>query len=146
MAAPPRDDGGRVEPHDDPDIPGDAWVIRHIIPMQLVRHEDLPGRRRLSKSAFSPSSKRRDPYQGMSVDLLQPILDAGLSPIGIREDKYEASVRLRVADLRGLGLQVAPDPMPGNPFHAAVWGVKEGAGKRLVKLCEWVDKPEDVVE
>jgi hypothetical protein len=146
MAAPPRDDEGRVKPHDDPDIHGDAWVVRHIIPDWLHAHPELPGRRRLSRAAFSPSSKRRDPYQGMSVDLLQPILDAGLSPIDMREDKYEASVRLRVADLRSLGLRVGPEPIRANPYHASVWGVTKGAGRHLVKLCQWVDKPDDVVD
>jgi hypothetical protein len=81
----------------------------------------------------------------MSVDLLQPILDAGLSPTDRKGDKYEAIVRLRVWDLRSIGLQVGPDPLPTNPFHAAVWGIKESARKQLMRLYEWVDKPDDVV-
>ena len=105
----------------------------------------MPGARRLSSAAFSPSSKRYDPYQGMSVDLLQPMLDAGLSPTDRKRDRYEAIVQLRVRDLRSIGLQVGPDPLDTNPFHAAVWGIKEGARKRLMKVYEWVDKPNDVV-
>jgi hypothetical protein len=81
----------------------------------------------------------------MSVDLLQPMLDAGLSPTDRKGDKYEAIVQFRVRNLRSIGLQVGPDPLPSNPFHAAVWGVKEGRRKRLIKLYEWLDKPNDVV-
>jgi hypothetical protein len=50
-----------------------------------------------------------------------------------------------VRELRAIGLQVGSDPRDINPFHAAVWGVKETVRKRLVKLYEWVDKPGDVV-
>jgi hypothetical protein len=146
MAAPPRDDVGRVIPHDDPDIPGDAWVIRYIIPGWLVPHEDLPDRRRLSSAAFGRSSKRLDHYQSMSVDILQPMLDDGITPADRKGEKYEAIVKLQVADLRGLGLQVGPDPMPDNPYHTGVWRVTGGVGKRLAKLCQWVDKPDDVVD
>lgn len=74
------------------------------------------------------------------------MLDAGLSPIDRKGNRYEAIVRLRVQDLRSIGLQVGPDPLDTNPFHAEVWGIKEGARKRLAKLYEWVDKPDDVVE
>ncbi len=144
--APPRDNEGRVQPHDDLDIPPDAFVLRYIGREWLKPHPDLPDRRRLSSGAFSPSSKRLDPYQGMSVDLLQPMLDAGISPTDRKGDKYEAIVKLRVADLRQLSLLVGPDPRPSNPFHAAVWGIKKDTAKKnLRKLSEWVDKPEDVV-
>jgi hypothetical protein len=145
MGAPPRDSEGRVVPHDDADIPGDAYVLRYIVSAWLKPHQSVPGLRRLSSAAFSPSSKRHDLYQGMSVDLLQPMLDAGLSPTDRMGDKYEAIVQLRVRDLRSIGLQVGSDPLLGNPFHAAVWGVKEGTRKRLIKLYEWLDKPDDVV-
>jgi hypothetical protein len=97
------------------------------------------------EGSVQPSSKRYDPYQGMSVDLLQPMIDAGLPPTGRKGEKHEAVVRLRVQDLRDVGLQVGPDPSDSNPFHAGVWGVKEGASKQLMKLYEWVDKPDDVV-
>jgi hypothetical protein len=145
MAALPRDSEGRVVPHDDGDIRGDEYVLRYIVPHWLKGHPSWPSQRRLSSAAFSPSSRRHDPYQGMSVDLLQPILDAGLSPTDRKGDKYEAIVRLRVWDLRSIGLRVGPDPLPTNPFHAAVWGIKESARKRLMRLYEWVDKPDDVV-
>jgi hypothetical protein len=81
----------------------------------------------------------------MSVELLQPMLDAGLSPTDRKGDRYEAIVRLRVWDLRSIGLQVGPDPLLTNPFHAAVLGVKESARKRLVRLYQWFDKPDDIV-
>ena len=145
MGAPPRDSDGRVVPHDDTDIPEDAYVLRNIVPDWLKSDSKLPGRRRLSSAAFSPSSKARDPYQGMSVDLLQPMLDAGLPPTGGKGAKHEAVVRLRVGELRRIGLRIGPDPRDTNPFHAAVWGVKKGTKTKILKLCEWVDKPDDVV-
>ena len=145
MGAPPRDSDGRVVPHDDADILGDEYVLRYIVPDWLKPHSSLPGWRRLSSAAFSPSSKRYDPYQGMSVDLLQPMLDAGLPPTGRKGQAHEAVVRLLVRDVREIGLQVGSDPLDTNPYHAAVWGVKEGARKRLMKVYEWVEKPDDVV-
>jgi hypothetical protein len=82
----------------------------------------------------------------MSVDLLQPMQDAGISPIDRKGDKYEGIVRLRVRDVRSIGLKVGPDPLDINPFHAEVWGVKESARKQLAKVYQWVDKPVDVVD
>ena len=145
MGAPPRDSNNRVVPHDDADIPDDACVLRMIVSQWLKEHPSLIGRRRLSSGAFSPSSKERDPYQGMSVDLLQPLLDAGLSPADRKGQKYEAIVKFRVRDLRELGLHVGPDPLDTNPFHAGVWGCKSGTRTKLMKLYEWVDRPDDVI-
>ena len=145
MGAPPRDSDGRVVPHDDPDIAENAYVLRNIVPEWLTAHPTLPAQRRLSSAAFSPSSKPRDPYQGMSVDLLQPMLDAGLPATGGKGAKHEAVVRLRVGELRRLGLQVGQDPRDANPFHAAVWGIKKGMKSKILNLCEWVDKPDDVI-
>jgi hypothetical protein len=74
------------------------------------------------------------------------MLNAGLSPEDRKGEKYEAIVRLRVRDIRAIGLQVGPDPQPDNPFHAAIWGIKKDRTKRqLLERCEWLDKPDDVV-
>ena len=74
------------------------------------------------------------------------MVDAGLSPTDREKgDKYQAIVQLRVRDLRSIGLQVGPDPLPSNPFHAAVWGVKEATRNQVIKFYEWLEKPDDVV-
>ena len=101
----------------------------------------------MSSAAFSPSSKRYDPYQGMSVDLLQPMVDAGLSPTDRKGDKYEAIVQLRVRDLRSIGLQVGPDPLPSDRFSRSRLGSKGSNEKPSGQsnFYEWLEKPDDVV-
>lgn len=143
MGIPPRDSEGRVKPHDDRDIPNDAYVLRYIPPNWLT--PDGHGGRRLSKGAFSPASISRDPYRSMSVDLLQPMLDDGLSPSGRKPADHEAVVRLKIGDLRNLGLKVGPDPGKNDdPYHAGVWGVERQHRKKIRELSAWVEKPPDV--
>ena len=133
-------------PHDDEDVPDDAYVVRYINAMWLVPDDIRQDQRRLSSAAFSPSSKSHDHYQGMSVDLLEQMRMAGISPVDKKGAKFEAIVRLRVGSIRTMGLRVGTDPRHENPFHAAVWGIKKGRTKKqLLKLCEWLDKPDDVI-
>ena len=142
--APPRDDDGRVRPHDDPAIPDEAFVVRYIASGQFVPDRAAGAGRRLSKGAFSASSKDRDPYQGMSADLLQPMIADGLPPTGQRKPIHEAVVRLQVGKLRSLGLWVGKDPKEHNPYHVCVWGVTPHLRKKILDLAEWVEKPPDV--
>jgi hypothetical protein len=145
MAGPPRDTVGRVKPHDDKqNIPDAAYIIRYIASDQLIPSES--GGRRLSSGAFSGSSKEVDPYQGMSTDLMQPMLDDGLGPPGRKEDHHaEAVVRFRVGTLRSLGLRVGRDPgTTGDPYHVNVWGVEKRHRRKIRGIAEWVDKPDDV--
>lgn len=143
MANPPRDAEGRVEPYDDPDISDEAYVVRYIPSQGLA--PDGHGGRRLSSGAFSPTSKGRDPHRGMSVDLLEPMLNGGLPMSGHRTPLHEAVVKLRVGGLRSLGLKVGKDPVPGrNPYHTSVWGVTSKNKRAICELAEWIDKPSDV--
>ena len=143
MGNPPRDSEGRVKPHDDPDIPNDAYVLRYI-PTGWLR-PDKRGGRKLSSAVFGGSSRSRDPYQSMSVDLLKPMLDDGLPPVGRKLADHEAVVRLKVGDLRDLGFKVGPDPGNKNdPYHVGVWGVKSRHREKIRDMAEWVDKPADV--
>jgi hypothetical protein len=145
MAGPARDNDGRVKPHDDKqNVPDDAYIIRYIPSDWLIPNEG--GGRRLSSGAFSGSSKETDPYQGMSADLMQPMLDDGLSPTGRKEaHRAEAAVRLRVGALRTLGLRVGRDPgKTGDPYHVNVWDVQKRHRGKIRDIAEWIDKPDDV--
>lgn len=145
MAGPPRDEEGRVKPHDDKQsIPDDAYVIRYISRRWLLASES--GGRQLSSGAFSASSEEVDHYQGMSTDLMQPMLDDGLGPTGRKNDhQAEAVVRLRVGALRSLGLRVGRDPGTTNdPYHVNVWDVEKRHRRKIKRIAEWVDKPGDV--
>jgi hypothetical protein len=143
MGARDHDSAGRVKPYDDKSISGEVRLVRYIHRRWLV--PDGTGGRRLSKAAFSPSSEERDPYRGMSTEILDLILSDGLSPTERKPQDHEAIVKLKVEDLRSLGLMVGHDPINDvNPYHASVWGVTKSLQKRLVQVCEWIDKPLDV--
>ena len=143
MGAREYDSAGRVKPYDDDSISGDAYLVRYVHREWLVPDDD--GGRRLSKAAFSPSSIQRDPYQGMSTEILDLILRDGSSPAERRPRDHEAAVMLKVEHLRSLGLKVGHDPIDDiNPYHVSVWGVKRSHQKRLLGLCQWLDKPADV--
>ena len=145
MAGPARDKDGRVKPYDDKQtIPDDAYIIRYIPSGWLIPNEG--GGRRLSSGAFAGSSEETDPYQGMSADLMQPMLDDGLGPTGRKEDRCaEAAVRLRVGALRALGLRVGRDPgQIGDPYHVNVWDVQKRHRRKIRNIAEWIDKPDDV--
>lgn len=144
MANPPRDAGGRVIPYDDPEIPDDAYVVRYVTSQWLA--PDGRGGRRLSTGAFSPTSKNRDPYRGMSVDLLEPMLKDGLPMSGRMTSSHEGVVKLRVGALRTLGLQVGHDPLPDNPYHTAIWEVTKRNKKEIWRLAEWIVKPSSIAE
>lgn len=145
MGHPPRDEDGIVKPHDDRTaIPDDALVIRYIQEQQL--HPNLDGTRRLSKGAFSGSSKDRDQYEGMSVDMLSELKKHGVDPATRMPENHEGAVTLRAGDLRELGLEVGPDPgLHNDPYHASVWGVRDSHRKKILKICRWLITPENAV-
>lgn len=152
MVTPPRDSQGRVVPHDDREtIPDDSYILRSIPSGPsgpLKPNKDGPGRY-LSSGAFSPSSKDRDFYQSMSGDSGALVEKAGMTYEERMQPGHEALVKIRAGDLRALGYLVGPDPKennPTNPFHAGVWGVKSGHGKRIKRKATWVVRPGDVSE
>ena len=147
MADPPRDEGGVVRPHDDcQSVPDDSFVLRSISPNHLRRNKDGPGRY-LSKGAFSPSSAQYDPHQGMSVDAGALLVEAGIPEIDRMLPGHEALVKIRAGDLRDLGCRIGPDPIiPGNPYHAEVWGVRANLRKEVKRKAIWIIRPADVSE
>ena len=133
---PPRDASGNVTPHNDPAIANDSWVIRNIDPANHVVPDKNTGRLRISSGAFSASTG--DPDNGMSVDVGQVLTElalpqAAMVPVGM------GAVRLKVADVRNLQLDVGSDPMPNNPAHGQVWRVKSTKKQKLHSIvADWV--------
>ena len=142
MADPPRDGDGLVEPHDDFEaIPNDSFVIRYIQRLQLIANEE--GDYRLSSGAFSPTNASRDPYRGMSVEMLSRLIADGVDPKTRLPNNHVGAVLLKAGDLRDLGCQVGPDPMPTNHrYHASVWGMSRSHPKKLRDMCEWLIRPD----
>ena len=143
MGIPPRDESGNVTPYDDPDISNESYVIRYIPSGALC--PDQHGGRRLSSGAFSKSSKKLDPHQGMSVDLLDAMEADGVQPRDRAGEDHVAIVKLNVGSLRALGLTIGYDPQDENPYHTEVWGVTGGIRKKILCLKEWIFKPDNVL-
>ena len=143
------DPNGLVLPYDDATISVEGSLIRKIHPQHLKPMSN--GQRRVSKAAFSGSSRGIDPYQGMSVDLYSVLVDNGVDPESPNyAPEFEVLMMLRVGDLRQeqaqLQLVIGRDPKPDNPAHCSVWGVRSSHRKHLLGLARWLRRPEDVVK
>jgi hypothetical protein len=137
LSPPPRDEHGKVLPHDHPGIRPDDGIIRRITEQYIVKEAD--GSRRLSSLAFSPSS---GPNGGMSVDLQAQIEEAGLNCrefINTTAPQCIGAVRFEAGTLRGENLQVGFDPQPSNPYHGEVWGhfTDSMTRRTLPRLASW---------
>jgi hypothetical protein len=126
---PPRDQQGRIVPHDHPEILDKDYVIRHTVPQDLCIDA---GRKRLSSGAFSESTGG-----GMSVDIEEWMRADGLDPLHYVMDATHGAVRLNVGELRKLGFQVGWDPDNAHPHHGGVWGIGNGSKrkKRVHKIA-----------
>jgi hypothetical protein len=136
--APPRDQNGKIIPHDHPDISDDDYVIRHIVP-PLDLHADPDTQiTRVASGAYSESSDG-----GMSVDIQSWMREDGLDDFHYLSDESEGATRIRVGELRALGLQVGWDPDSGHVHHGAVWGIKNsGFRKKVARKAESLKKAE----
>ncbi|MGB6799448.1 MAG: hypothetical protein WBE48_23520 [Xanthobacteraceae bacterium] len=126
---PPRDNEGKIVPHNHPEILDEHFVIRHTDPHDLC--PDGSGGKRISSGAYTESSD-----SGMSVDIEDWTVAAGLAPLHYITDPSQGAVRLQVGELRKLGLLVGWDPDGGHPHHASVWnlgGPKQR--KRVARLA-----------
>lgn len=149
MAEPPRDDGGWVKAHDDPDILEDDGLLRWINPNFHLVEDKNAGCLRLSSNAFKETQKAQNPQQGMSVSLERALLAVGEK----HGDRLPASdwgiVRLITGEMRSLEFKVGSDPRADNPFHASVWGIERGMRKGAIKKqvvahAAWVIKARGV--
>ena len=145
LSPPPRDEHGKVMPHDHPGIGSADGIMRRIpVGQQIV---NIPGgKRRLSSLAFSPSS---DPNGGMSIDLQAQIEEAGLNCrefISTTSPEAIGAIRFEADALRKAGFQVGFDPTASNPYHGEVWGNFTSAMKRriLPSLASWFIKIDGV--
>ncbi len=136
--APPRDQNGKIVPHDHPDIHDDDYVIRHIVP-PFDLHPDLGTQTtRVGSGAYSESSDG-----GMSVDIQRWMRQNSLDDFYYLADETEGATRICVGKLRALGLKVGWDPDGGHAHHGAVWGVKNsGFRKKIARLAETLRKAE----
>jgi hypothetical protein len=121
---PPRDQQGRIVPHDHNEILDSYHVIRHTVPQELCP-DGKTGKRRLSSGAFSESTGG-----GMSVDIEEWMKANGLGPLHFVTDPTHGAVRLNVGALRKSGLQVGWDPDDAHQYHGGVWGIGNGSGRR----------------
>lgn len=142
LTQPPRDENGRVIPHDHEGIFSNDRVIRRIPDQQLIFDPKIGGRR-ISSMAFNSSS---GPNGGMSVDLQKQIEDAGLDAQAfVTSPFWIGSVRFKAGQLRNEEFKVGYDPSRKNPYHGEVWGsFTESKRRRLKELCEWFVPIENV--
>jgi len=134
LSPPPRDGSGQVIPHDHDGIAAGDGVIRRISTNQIVT--DRSGQKRISSIAFKPSSGLS---AGMSVDFEVQIAEAGLDARTFVTTPYwTGSVWFTAGQVRQLGLLVGSDPIPQNPYHGEVWGIRTKAQqKQLQALAIW---------
>lgn len=148
MPNPDRNGGGRVIPYNDPEIDNNQILIRLISNQQI--HENNDGSRRVSSGGFSPTSKTRDPYRGMSVDLLSYLLVNGIDPADPSyHPEVEVIMSLKVGEVRQAvpKLLIGHDPKPDNPAHCNIWKVSTTGNKRaLLRSANWIRRPENVIK
>ncbi len=134
LKPPLRDENDNVLPHDHEEIGPTDGVIRRVSHHFLTPGPD--GNLRLSSMAFKPSSGTNG---GMSVDLEQSILDAGLDVrTHVTSPQFIGSVRFTAGSLRAEKLMVGFHPIPGNDHHGEVWGTSaKSVQRRLAQLAEW---------
>jgi hypothetical protein len=116
---PPRNADGVVQPHDDPRLTADDYVIRYTSPNERSRDDTL-GRYRISSGAYTESSV---PPYGVSVQIERLLIAASLTAEQKAPSADHGIVRLRVGTLREMGFKVGYDPEPNNPTHGEIWGV-----------------------
>ena len=130
MDRPPRDERGDVLPHDDPvTIPDDVELLRSLHPDHVRWSSD--GSLIAKSGGFSGTNRNRDKYEGMSVSVIDWLKRDGRDPRDHLLPRHAAGAVLRTGDLRSLGLRVGPDPQDEDPYHAAVWDVKDRHRKKI---------------
>ena len=124
------------------EIGADDYLLRKIedTPHLLPREA---GGRRISKAAFSPSSVREDPEQGMSCNSEKILKREGLDPAHFAP-ATPVLARLAVKDLTDLGLQVVHRPLDDDRSHCNVLGVRDTHRKKLLAKCTLLRFPPDV--
>ncbi|SRR6266481_6541901 len=135
-AGPPRDEQQKVRPHNHADIPDTAHVIRHTVPTDVVP-DGSTGLMRIASGAYTEGEGG-----GMSVDIEDWMIAEGLNPLHYVTDPTHGATRLKVGDLRALGLMVGWDPTSENPHHCAVWGIKQSSSfrRKIMRIATTLKK------
>jgi len=134
-APPLRNADGKIVAHDHPEITDDDYVIRHIVPPFDLHPEPETGITRVASGAYSASDDG-----GMSVDIQRWMHEDGLNDLYYLPNEAQGATRIRVGDLRELGLKVGWDPDGGHPHHGAVWGVKSTLRRKIARKAETLKK------
>jgi hypothetical protein len=134
---PPRTQDGKIIPHDHPEILDDDYVLRHIVPPHDLHVDEVKNIVRVSSGAYSESSDG-----GMSVDILRWMANDRLDEYFYLADETIGATKIRVSDLRAMGLQVGWDPESGHKHHGAVWGIKHRHRRKIAHLAITVRKAE----
>jgi hypothetical protein len=106
------------------------------------------GLRRVSAAVFSASSTKRDPLQGMSVDLFRILLELGIDPRDAMQfaPEFKVIVGVTIGHLKSLGLNCVHSPVDGNRAHCNVFGVTTRIRERIMAGAQWVRRPIGFVE
>lgn len=116
-------------------LPNDERIWRRVkVPEQIIEQEDATWRP--ISGAFDDSSDGSP----LSVDLASIALDLLHTLAGY--PNY-ALAELTVGDVRSLGVDVVPDPLPDNEAHAGIVGDKtKGIKRKLAKCASWRVPPD----
>jgi hypothetical protein len=134
---PLRNEAAKIVPHDHPEIADDDYVIRHIVPPFDLHIETEAGITRVASGAYSASDDG-----GMSVDIQRWMQEDDLDDLYYLPDETQGATRIRVGDLRAIGLKVGWDPDNGHPHHGAVWGIKTTHRRKIARKAETLKKAE----
>lgn len=90
--------------------------------LRKVRRSEINAAGRIRKSAFMPRAQGQD-SDGLSVSIENAALTT------LHQQRFETTdacaVALLVGAVRGLELDVVPDPDPGDPAHALITGIPD---------------------
>jgi hypothetical protein len=127
-------------------VTDDDYVVRKI-PTVQIHPASTPRSRRVSAGAFSKSSLAVDPEQGMSGDLLSELEGNGIDTADPAQyaGTFEVVVKVKVGDLRSLGLTVVRRPLDDNEAHCCVLGVTTRIREKILKAAVFVRRPPDVI-
>jgi hypothetical protein len=78
----------------------------------------------------------------MSVDILRWMIEDGLHEVYYLPDETVGATKIRVGELRAMGLQVGWDPEGGHAHHGAVWGIKQTHRRKIARVAITVRKAE----
>ena len=135
LSQPPRDDDGRVIPHDHDEIEVQDAVVRGVSEEHVV--SDGQGGVRVSSAFISGSSLDRDPTGGMSVDVSKLLAEDNVDvQKRFQNDRFIGAVQLPVEQLRNEQQKVGYDPLSENKYHGGVWGDLKRPGARKKRILK----------